>query len=72
MYFPRVLLKETIYGTDMAYSLMTKFNELTTGEFDYLVLESVDVEIGSESVRVNMIFPGFMSPWTIGGVCPWR
>lgn len=57
MYFPRVLLKETIYGTDMAYSLMTKFNELTTGEFDYLVLESVDVEIGSESVRVNMIFP---------------
>ena len=41
----------------MAYSLMTKFNELTAGEFDYLVLESVDVEIGSESVRVNMIFP---------------
>lgn len=41
----------------MAYSLMTKFNELTSGAFGYLVLESVDVDIGADSVRVNLIYP---------------
>lgn len=41
----------------MAYSLMTKFNELTLGAYDYLVLESVDVDISADSVRVNLIYP---------------
>lgn len=41
----------------MAQTIMSKFNDLTENEFSYLVLESVDVEIGSESVRVNLIFP---------------
>lgn len=41
----------------MANTLMTKFNERTGGEFDYLVLESVDAEITSESLRINLIFP---------------
>lgn len=36
---------------------MTKFNELTSGAFGYLVLESVDVDIGADSVRVNLIYP---------------
>lgn len=41
----------------MADELMRKFNALTQNEFDYLVLESVDVEIKAETVRVNLIYP---------------
>ena len=41
----------------MAASLMTKFNEITADEFDYLVLESVEFDISAETVRVNIIYP---------------
>lgn len=41
----------------MAASLMTKFNEITANEFDYLVLESVEFDISAETVRVNVIYP---------------
>ncbi len=41
----------------MAKSLMLKFNEFTDSRFSYLVLESVDVDVRSESVQINLIFP---------------
>ncbi len=37
--------------------LMTKFNKETGGAYDYLVLSSVDVEISSELIRINLIYP---------------
>ena len=35
----------------------TKFNSLTDNEFEYLVLESVDVDVNNETVTVNLIYP---------------
>ncbi len=41
----------------MATAFTSKFNTLTDSKFEYLVLESVDVEIDKETVVVNLIYP---------------
>lgn len=41
----------------MASALMTKFNEITNDEFSYLVLQSADVDVKGEAVRVNLLYP---------------
>ncbi len=41
----------------MTNTLMNEFNRLTENKFEYLVLESVDAEIRSKRINVNLIFP---------------
>ena len=41
----------------MAETLMSKFNERTNDEFEYLVLKSFDVDVKAENIVVNLIYP---------------
>ncbi len=41
----------------MAESLMSKFNDATDYEFEYLLLKSFDVDVRAESIEVNLIYP---------------
>ncbi len=41
----------------MEESLMSKFNDKTNDEFEYLVLKSFDVDLKAENIVVNLIYP---------------